>query len=275
MDTLISFALNAIASAGLSAILLAVFGWLLRNWVAERVKASIKHEYDDRLETLKAELKLQGDGQLATLKAEMDRQADKLRIASASFAEMQKATITRKIQAVDDLWQRIISARQSLPGILALLDRVNFSTLSEEALANVTRAADTLDSEKAVSIVNDLFGDLQRHRPFLGEPIWTMFSIYQSIMCRVIYLVALDPENPNRLTWYLDEEAQRLIKLGFGEAVLAEMENLTIGRLNWLRERFERSMLEVVNKLLTGQEFGAEALAHASHISDEIYKSRQ
>jgi hypothetical protein len=274
MDSLINFALTTIASAGVSAVLLVALGWLLRNWIGERLKASIKHEYDDRLEKLKAELKSQGDGQLASFKSEMDRQAEKLRIASASFAEMQKATITKKIEAVDDLWQTIISGRKSLPDILQLLDRINIPSLDEKALANVTKVADAFDSDKAVSLVNDLFGEVQRHRPFLGEPIWTMFSIYQSVLCRVLYLVALDPENPNRLTWYMDEEAQRLIKLGFGDALLAEMLMLKVGRLNWLRERFERSILEVVNKLLTGQEFGAEALAHASRISKEIYKTR-
>jgi hypothetical protein len=274
MDSVIAFALATLASAGASAVLLAILGWLLRSWIGERLRASIKHEYDDRLEKLKAELKSQGDGQLASLKSEMDRQAEKLRIASASFAEMQKATVTKKIEAVDDLWQTIISGRKSLPDILQLLDRIDIPRLDGKALANVTLMADAFDSEQAVTLVNDLFGDVQKHRPFLGEPIWTMFSIYQSILCRILYLLALDPENPNRLTWYMDEEAQRLINLGFGEDFLEEMQSLKVGRMNSLRERFERSILDVVNKLLTGQEFGAEALAHASRISEEISKIR-
>jgi hypothetical protein len=37
-------------SSLLTTLLIAVLGFILRNWIAERIKGSIKHEYDLALE---------------------------------------------------------------------------------------------------------------------------------------------------------------------------------------------------------------------------------
>jgi len=96
MDTLKSMALTIISSAGVSAALLAAIAWLARSWIGERLKASIRHEYDDRLEKLRADLKAQGDAHLTSLKSELDRQAEKLRIASAFGSPRSKKRPSRR-----------------------------------------------------------------------------------------------------------------------------------------------------------------------------------
>lgn len=78
MENLLELAWSALKSAITPTVLLLVIGWLCRTWIGEKLKASVKHEYDDRLEQLKAELRAQGDSNLAVLKSEIDRQADKL-----------------------------------------------------------------------------------------------------------------------------------------------------------------------------------------------------
>jgi len=45
--------LNSIVSGGISG---AIIVWLFRNWISERIQASIKHEYAQKLEAYKAEL---------------------------------------------------------------------------------------------------------------------------------------------------------------------------------------------------------------------------
>ena len=80
MSELQQFALTVISSAGVSVALSGVVVWLAREWIGERLRSSIRHEYDQRLAMLNAELRTQGDAQLASLKAELDKQAEKLRI---------------------------------------------------------------------------------------------------------------------------------------------------------------------------------------------------
>ena len=69
METIIS----SILSGGIGGVLLT---WLVRNWITERLKESIKHEYAQKLEIHKAELnsKLQSiihDKQLYNLRTSL------------------------------------------------------------------------------------------------------------------------------------------------------------------------------------------------------------
>src|SRR5689334_22833592 len=54
MSEIITF----ISSIGGSTLLTAGLIFLARNWISERIKNAIKHEYDEKLETHKAQLKL-------------------------------------------------------------------------------------------------------------------------------------------------------------------------------------------------------------------------
>lgn len=74
--------LHILASASISTALAGILLWISRLWLSERLKASIKAEYDQKLETHKAQLHAQSSVELeklrAALKAEADVQTEKL-----------------------------------------------------------------------------------------------------------------------------------------------------------------------------------------------------
>jgi len=59
--------MQVLTSAGTVAVLLTAAGWLLRSWIAERLRSAVKHEYDERLESHKAQLKANYDVSIARL----------------------------------------------------------------------------------------------------------------------------------------------------------------------------------------------------------------
>ena len=92
------FVLSLLSAAGVSAALSGVVLWLARNWISERLKNSIKHEYELKLSTVNAELRMQADLQTAQLKASIEKEAEKIRFATSSIGESQKAAIARKLR---------------------------------------------------------------------------------------------------------------------------------------------------------------------------------
>ncbi|MBK5414190.1 hypothetical protein [Pseudomonas sp. TH31] len=122
MEGLLEFLLSAVKAAVPPAAVVLMIGWLGRARIGERLKASVNHEYNDRLEQLKAEFKEQGDSNLALLKSEIDRQGEKLRIATSSFSEVQMATIVRKVDAVDALWLGFVKMRDAFPSVYSITD---------------------------------------------------------------------------------------------------------------------------------------------------------
>lgn len=67
--------------------------WVFKEWLSTRLRTSIQHEYDRKLESLKADL---------------SREAAFHAAAHSSFAEGQKAAMERKLAAIDRLWQSLI-----------------------------------------------------------------------------------------------------------------------------------------------------------------------
>jgi hypothetical protein len=64
-------AITILTSLISSAALLGALVWLLQNWISERLKNAIKHEYDAKLETHKAQLKAEYDKELESCKAKL------------------------------------------------------------------------------------------------------------------------------------------------------------------------------------------------------------
>lgn len=273
MDTLINFALTTFASAGVSAVLLAALGWLLRTWIGERFKASVKHEYDDRLERLKSELKAQSDLDLAALKSEVDRQAEKLKIAALSFSDVQKATIPRKIEAVDNLWAAVRQARNYIPGEIYICD-----VLTDDELADMRKTAPLneirlrLRGIDAMGLSPLLFGDAEKVRPHVGEYIWALFSTYHGIVSRIMFLIS--GKNEDR-RWYRDENVQRLIVSALGQDRLEVFLTLQLSRFDWLRREFEGRLFVSFEQLLNGKAFSEAALRQAQEMESQLARANQ
>lgn len=271
MDTLTSLALTVISSAGVSTALLAVLAWLLRNWISERLKAGIRHEYDDRLEKLKAELKAQGDAQLTSLKSELDRQAEKLRIASASFSEVQKATIARKIEAVDVLWQGIVDARDAFPSDAALTDvlydRELARVYTDEGFAKLAEKLRKLDH---FAFFQTGFKDVQAVRPHLGEYTWAVYSTHRSLLTRALYLLSEASRAPTKVIWFEDQIVRDFVSSALGPEKAEEFVGLGSARFKWLQQNFDTLFFTAIDTLLTGQNFSDAALKQAERMEQMI-----
>lgn len=262
MDTLIRFVLTTIASAGVSAILLAALAWFLRTWIGERFKASIKHEYDDRLENLKADLRREGDANLAELTSEIDRQADKLRIASASFSEVQKVIIVRKIEAVETLWLAVLEGRRLMPASIITSDVLTRSELMSVYSGVLGPELRSIE----LGLITKFFANVEDHRPFLGEVIWAQFAGFHGMLGRIIYLFREGRKDANKLVWYEDANIQRMICALLGDSLLQEFKGLSHSRIQWLNGRFDMQLFKTLDQLLSGREFGEAALRHAESI---------
>ena len=66
------FIVTVISSAAVSSVLAGGLIWLSKSWISERLKNSIKSEYDQKLETHKAQLKAQTDIEVEKFKSNLN-----------------------------------------------------------------------------------------------------------------------------------------------------------------------------------------------------------
>lgn len=111
-----TWAVGSIAGAGLTVL-------ALRTWMSERIKGSIKAEYDERIETLKAQLKSEYDQKLETHKAQLKAQSDveiellksRLSVASAQ----QQVRFSRLHEKRADVITEVYASLKTLLGAVA------------------------------------------------------------------------------------------------------------------------------------------------------------
>jgi hypothetical protein len=189
---LANFLITFLSSAGASTVLAGVLVFLSRNWLSERLRHSIKHEYDLKLTHLNNELKAESEKNVILLKTSIEREAEKIRLANASISQTQKLSIERKLSAIETLWEGVLAARKNIPVVMGFID-----ILTEDEYSSMKNHRDfqamvgELSTEKITQMYEDNVGSRERVRPYVGEYTWALVSTYQSIILRTALLIQM------------------------------------------------------------------------------------
>ena len=129
------FIINIIASAGVSGLLVAGLIWFSKTWMGERIKQSIKSEYDQKLESHKELLKAQNAVELERLKADLGKAAVEHQVRFERLDER----IAEVITSIYAKLQRVLLQHQRLARIIE-------DTGQERDYTDTTRLKDRLSS---------------------------------------------------------------------------------------------------------------------------------
>ncbi|TAK42868.1 MAG: hypothetical protein EPO27_16080 [Betaproteobacteria bacterium] len=261
MDAIV---INILVSIVASGALVSVLIWLSKEWISTRLRTSIQHEYDQKLESLKSQLKAQTDVALVELRAAIERQANLLAAAHSSFAEGQKAAMERKLRAVDTLWSRVLQLRANLPPILGFIDLL---TVDEyKGIKNHPTFIELSQGWSAEKISKLIDAETEQVRPYVGEYTWAVFYSYQAVMLRIVFLLVAGRTDTEKLEWHKDSATRQLIQAVLLTTEFKEFDDTIFGKVTWLQRKLESKILSAARQIVSGTEFGAEALEQAQLI---------
>jgi hypothetical protein len=259
--------LSILSSAGVSAALTATLVWLSREWISTRLRASIQHEYAEKLETFKAQLKAEHEIAVITLRADLERDAAIRATAHGASTEGQKAAMERKLAAIDRLWKRVLHIRTNLPPLITLIDAITVADYARDKDHPFFRKLAGDGTPEQLSVLFDDRSDrTEQSRPYVGEYAWAIFYCYEAIMIRLLVVLHIGRDDAAKVEWYKDSGTRALIAGALTRSELAEFDQLQFGRLAWLQRTLERKLLNAAQKVISGEEFGVESLEQASII---------
>ena len=148
--------------------------WLSRNMIAERLKNSVKHEFDVKLEKVRAEIRA-SEGHLNAVRS----------TALAALASGQTALNERRLRAIEDVWGVTMALKSgtSLVNVIGLLNLDN--------VAKHLRDGDPATQQfvRFIQTFGEGFGDRLKKskdassaRPFLSPMAWAFYTAYSSIV---------------------------------------------------------------------------------------------
>ena len=252
------------ASVTASGVVAGMLIWLSREWISTRLKTSIQHEYDQKLEAYKAQLKAESEIALLELRTAIEREAALHAAARASFAEGQKAAMERKLNAIERLWDTILTLRNSLPVILSIIDVMTVDQYRKAKDDPRFQAlAPEVSEEQIASFLKSEDGSIEKVRPYVGESMWVLFYCYRVIMIRRLFLFHLDRDDAAKIEWHKDQATRELITLALTPDEIKEFNRTLVSKGVWLQRQMESKILATSKRVISGEEFGAESLQQA------------
>lgn len=166
----------AVTTTGLLALAL----FLAKKVVVTRLKSSVEHEFNHKIESVRSELRSSEERLKAQLR-EKEGELSALRSGALSaLASRQAALDKRRLEAVDQLWHSY-NALSPARAIAANLSVIKFAAAAERAEQdpNVRQFFEMLGGGFDAKTL-DLSGS-NKARPFVSPMVWAIFSASKSI----------------------------------------------------------------------------------------------
>ncbi|WP_447065649.1 hypothetical protein [Vibrio alginolyticus] len=166
--------------------LLAFALWLTRNLISTRLTNAVRHEYDNKIETLKSEFNEKQELLKADLRAK-ELQLESIKaVALSGITQRQTALFDKQVAAIEVLWSQIIDLAP-VKGAAQSLAVIKFDVAIKTAAENENaremfemlgrhadlQSVDTRNSNKA--------------RPFISPIAWAYFYAYTSILGHAVF----------------------------------------------------------------------------------------
>lgn len=127
-----------------------------------------------------------------------------------------------------------------------------------------------LSMDKMLAMYKDNFGSRERVRPYVGEYTWALVATYQAIVMRMAFLVQLGEKDESKLNWHLDSGIKQLLMSAFTSEDLKEFEATSLGKFGWIQRKFETKILAAMQVVISGEQFGDEALHQAQIMEEKV-----
>ena len=100
--------------------------------------------------------------------------------------------------------------------------------------------------------------------------MWTVFASYRLLAFRVLFLLHQSTEDKNVVVWYEDSHILEILTALLDQREMDEFDNLRFGHFFWMRNRLERKLLLSIQKTLSGETSGEQAIQQAMSIQEQL-----
>lgn len=173
-------------TVSISVVLFSLLLWLVKVFIETRLRASVKHEFDEKLEAVKYDLRKSEESLKASLRDKESKIEAVREKAIAALLSRQSVLDARKIQAVEEIWAAVIALMQVKP-IAGVIGRFKFDELAVviQGKPELGKTLWDVFGEPCKLDKLDLSG-AAKARPFVTLTAWALFSAYSAILMQAV-----------------------------------------------------------------------------------------
>lgn len=265
--------MDYLLTSGTTAGLVLAVGWLLRNLIATRLRGSVEHEFNVKLERISSELRASED----RLRAELGAKEAEIRAlregAMTAMISRQVATDNRRLQAVDQIWASVVSLNPARAAS-RWLRSIRLEALAEAAQSN-PRVLDFLNALPVKYDAKSFKPDANSARPFVTPMAWATYSAYVSV-CTHSPIIADAILHGGDVRRFFNIQAMRDTIVGVlpeEASAVAKVDEHSLFEL--FIEPLEQRLLKELQAILDGRELDGDRVKQAAAIISAVDALRE
>lgn len=244
--------------------------FLAKNWFLERLRGSIRSEYDQKLMRLQADLLAKNSKEIEEVKALLERDAEIISAVQKAFAASHSSSQPLKVEAIKELWEALLHVQRNSPSVFMFLDVLLPSEYGEVLGTKQLKTFSDISNADIEKMFSGKPTYAQNHRLLTGDYLWSLFSAYQALSARIAMLFLTGRAKQNVAAWYEDGGCMSIVRSVCTPTELAEFEKQEFGRIAWIRNLIESKFLISANRILDGRASADTALEEARRIATAV-----
>ena len=251
-----------------TATFLGLAAFLARNLILTRLKASVEHEFNAKLEALRTDLRKSEESFKADLRVK-ETQIEVLRSGALSgLASRQVALDKRRLEAIDQLWAGI---ERLVPLKMAAMSMANIKFDTSLKRASEDPKVRDIFAKFPWNVDLNTFPKLDVHKshPFVSELAWALFSAYQAIVGYATTQLLMLKHGANIPDLLNTEHVSKLAKSALPQYTDYIEKFGPSGYYNML-EPLEVELLKELRRMMRGEESDKASVEQAARIMEEV-----
>lgn len=245
--------------------------WLSKNWIITRLKSSVQHEFDKKIETVRSDLRISEESFKAVIR---QREADIAALKSSaisSIASTQLELYKRRMLATEQLW----SAVSTLAGAKAAVQYI--AMMKMDALAE--RVGNDPRLRESIEMMASSTGDVEKYsvpdatkvEPFVSEVAWSLYQAYQSILTISLSQLHLLAKGVDPREMLNHAGVAQLAKVAL-PSWAAYIDQHGAAGYPALVDELQKALLAELRKMLAGTDADAASVERAHAIQAQVTK---
>jgi len=196
--------------------LLALALWLGRNLLITRLKKSVEHEYNIKLETVRAEFREKDEKVKANLRFNEAEIAVLRGEIITAMASRQMALDKRRLEAVEQLWSAVTTLGPA-KAVSSLMSNIKFDVFAEGAASDPKfvrffEQISTIFDQNKIDLAKMPLNDFAKFRPFVSPMAWALFSAYYAIVTEAVIKLHIIKSGMGAKDYFDKDAVPRLVK---------------------------------------------------------------
>jgi hypothetical protein len=272
---IVTIATTLVASVGgASVIILGLASWLGKVW-SDRIYIHSSAKYEKDIE----EIKSRYSADLEYIRAEISERRDLLNSLQMALSSGYTSSHERILEAVQSLWDKIVEIREFTSSFHLIWNILLPRHYENTPISKFEKMLPSLTTAEFTERLQSLDKGIQNKRPFVGEKLWGLYSVYYVFALRLAWKVMEEKQKGKVYDWNKDIDGTpdtHLIETLHSALTDAELKGIIekdpkCGVPQRLMSALEIKMLNEMNELIFGKRFVSISIEEQQRISGLLH----